>query len=236
MIIASNFKTNHTSTSTLQYVKELSSFLQKEDLKKHQVYVFPPATAFNFFELPHNLKIGAQNAYPVISGSFTGEIGLEQLSEYNIKSIIIGHSERRHILNESNELILKKFEFFKENRFDIIYCIGEPKEIRDKGLDAVIEYNFAQLDGIDLNYERLIVAYEPVWAIGTGVSATLEQIDQTLTSLRKKVKASLLYGGSVKVENTKDILSIKNCDGVLVGTASWDVENFKQMVKIAHEL
>jgi triosephosphate isomerase len=235
MIIASNFKTNHTRKSTKEYLEKLNSFV-KENSIKEDILVFPTATSLDNFLLEDNIEIGVQNAYPTEKGSFTGELGLEQLNEFDIKTILIGHSERRHILKESQELITQKYDFFKTQNYKIVYCIGEPKEVREEGLEAVLEYNFSQLEDIDINYENLIVAYEPVWAIGTGLTASNEQIEETLTALRKTIKAPLLYGGSVKPANTKDILSIPNCDGILVGTASWDVENFKEMVKIANEL
>ena len=235
MIIASNFKTNHTRTSTKRYIEELNSFMIENSIKE-DVLVFPTATSFDNFDINDSIMIGTQNAYPAEKGSFTGEIGCEQLDEFDIKTILIGHSERRHILKESSELILNKYNFYKEKNYTIVYCIGEPKEVREEGLQSVLDYNFSQLEDIDLEYKNLIVAYEPVWAIGTGLTATIEQIDETLSALRNTIKAPLLYGGSVKVENTKEILSIPNCDGILVGTASWDVENFKQMVKTAHEL
>ena len=235
MIIASNFKTNHTRASTKEYLIKLNSYIN-ENKTTQDIYIFPPYTALDNYKLHKNIKLGVQNAYPTDSGSYTGEIGYEQIEEFAINTILIGHSERRHILNESQELIAKKYNFYKDKEFTIVYCIGEPKEVRDKGIEKVLEYNFSQLDGIDLDYKNLIVAYEPVWAIGTGVSATIEQIDETLKLLREKIKAPLLYGGSVKVANIKEILEIENCDGVLVGTASWDIENFKEMVRIADEL
>ena len=233
MIIASNFKTNHTRKSTKEYLEILNSFVKKNSIEQ-EILVFPTATSLDNFSLEPSITIGVQNAYPTQKGSFTGELGLEQLDEFNIKTILIGHSERRHILKESNELIIQKYNFFKEQGYKIVYCIGEAKEIREAGLETVLEYNFSQLEGIDINYDNLIVAYEPVWAIGTGLTASNEQIEETLTALRKTIKAPLLYGGSVKPNNTKDILSIPNCDGILVGTASWDVENFKKMIEIAH--
>ena len=234
MIIASNFKTNHTRKSTKEFLSNLSKTV--EGKTKQEILVFPPSTALDSFELDNSIMIGVQNAYPVHNGSYTGELGVEQLDEFGIKTILIGHSERRHILKESNELIEQKYNFYKELGYKIVFCIGEPLEVRESGIKEVLDYNLSQLDNIDINYENLIVAYEPVWAIGTGVSASIEQIDETLIELRKTIKAPLLYGGSVKVQNTKEILSIKNCDGILVGTASWDVENFKEMVKIADEL
>jgi len=229
VIIAANFKTNHTRLSTKKYLDELISVKNSNQ----QIRVFPPSTALMECEISDNIKIGAQNAYPVKSGSFTGEIGLEQLGEFNINTILIGHSERREKLNESQEFIAKKFEFFKNEGFEIVYCIGEPWEIREKGLEAVIEYLKDEIENIDLDYDRLIVAYEPIWAIGTGVSATIEQITETHDKLREIIKAPLLYGGSVKSETLKDILTCKNVDGVLVGTASWKVEEFLKMINIA---
>ena len=235
MIIASNFKTNHTRKSTQAYLQKLKSFV-KENGSRQDILVFPPATALDSFDLAANIRVGVQNAYPVEKGSFTGEIGLEQIDEFGLKTILIGHSERRHILGETQELCAKKYDYFKEQGFEIVYCIGEPKEVREEGIIAVLEYNFEQLEGIDLSYEKLIVAYEPVWAIGTGLTATVEQIGETLGKLRETIKAPLLYGGSVKVANTEEILKIENCDGVLVGTASWDVDQFIQMIGIADTL
>ncbi len=235
MIIASNFKTNHTRVSTKHYLQTLDTFV-KESGSKQEVLVFPPATALDSFELAKNIRVGVQNAYPVEKGSFTGEIGLEQIDEFGLKTILIGHSERRHIMNETQELCAKKYDFFKAQGFEIVYCIGEPKEVREEGIDAVIAYNETQLEGIDLLYDKLIVAYEPVWAIGTGLTASPEQIEETLVKLREKIKAPLLYGGSVKPANTKEILQLPNCDGVLIGTASWDVENFCEMIEIADSM
>lgn len=228
MIISANFKTNHTRASTKEYIDKLNLFLNSNDVK-NEVTLFIPSTTFNNFNSKAN--IGTQNAYPTKSGSFTGEIGLEQLSEFNIKTILIGHSERRHILKESNEFILQKFNFFKEQGFKIFYCIGEPLDIRKKGLGATLGYIDSQLEGIDLNYSNLVVAYEPVWAIGTGITATTDEIEETCSKLKERFDKPLLYGGSVKVANTKEILSLNSVDGVLVGTTSWKVDEFIEMIK-----
>jgi triosephosphate isomerase len=227
MIVAANFKMHKTRKETVEYINEL----KKIDFNDVKIAVFPPFTALFEDEL-----IGAQNAYPAKNGAFTGEIGLEQLNEFNIKRVLLGHSERRHILNESQEFIAKKFEFYKNEGFEIFYCVGEHLEIRKKGIDSVIEYIKAQFEGIDLEYDKLIIAYEPVWAIGTGVSATEEEIKQTHAEIRKLTSKPILYGGSVKLNNIKGILSIENVDGVLVGSASLDVDVFKKMINIAKEI
>jgi len=220
MIIASNFKMNHTRKSTFDFLSKLETVDTK-----HTIRVYPPATA-----LCENKLVGAQNGYPAVKGSFTGEIGLEQIQEFNIDKILLGHSERRNF-GETQKLISEKFEFYKNNNFEIMYCIGEPLEIRKKGINEVVKYLKSQLNGIDLNYEKLIIAYEPVWAIGTGVSASIEQIDETHNELRKITNKPLLYGGSVKLENIAQICNIENVDGALIGTASWDINNFINIIK-----
>jgi triosephosphate isomerase len=230
LIIASNFKTNHTRKSTKEYIEKLNNHLKQNSIST-QVLVFPTSSSLNEFSNVENLEVGAQNAYAIRNGSFTGEIGLEQLEEFSIKTILIGHSERRHILNETQEEIAKKYEFYKSLGFKIVYCIGEPLEIKKQGLDKTLEYIFEQFNGIDTNYENLILAYEPVWAIGTGVTATNEDIQNIHKAIKNKISKPLLYGGSVKVENVKEICEIPNVDGALIGTASWKVDDFIQIIE-----
>ncbi len=133
-------------------------------------------------------------------------------------------------MRESQEIVAEKFSFFKEKGFEIIYCIGEPLEIREQGDQAVMEYLLAQFEGIDTVYEKLTIAYEPIWAIGTGRSATVEEIASTHKALKQSVNKPLLYGGSVKPVNIKEIISIENVDGVLVGGACLDVDSFYSMI------
>jgi triosephosphate isomerase len=227
MRFVANFKTNHTRASTAEYIKTLSPILEEIGCKN--TLIFPPATALQ--EGNSTIKVGAQNAYFTTNGAFTGELGLEQLDEFNIKTILIGHSERREILGESQEFIAKKFEFFANEGFEIIYCIGEPLEIREQGDEALFEYLFAQFEGIDTNYSKLTVAYEPIWAIGTGVSATIDDIKLVHNKLKEKLNLPLLYGGSVKVANIADIAQIDSVDGVLVGSASLDANEFAKLIK-----
>ncbi|SFP30913.1 triose-phosphate isomerase [Hydrogenimonas thermophila] len=234
-ILAANFKTNHTRASTQEYVEKLDTSMGElgylDDL-----YLFPPATALNNFNVKNSIHIGAQNAYPTIKGSFTGEIGVEQLEEFNVKTLLIGHSERRHILGETQEFIAKKYIWFIEKGFKIFYCIGEPLEVREAGDKAVRQYLVEQLEGIDTSYENLILAYEPVWAIGTGKTATAELIERTHSMIKEMVDKPLLYGGSVKPQNLAEILAVPGCDGALIGTASWDAESMISMLEIAKNI
>ena len=234
-IIASNFKTNHTRKSTASFVNEVNDYLIKNGVK-NEVYVFPTSTSLDSFDTVSNFSIGAQNAYSVNSGSFTGEIGTIQLDEFGIKTILIGHSERRHILGETQAQIAAKYEFYKNLGYKIIYCIGEPLVVNKFGLKKTLEYIYDQFDGIDTNYEKLILAYEPVWAIGTGVTATTEDIENVHNAIKEKISKPLLYGGSVKVENVREICQIPNVDGALIGTASWKIEDFIKILENTKDL
>jgi triosephosphate isomerase len=228
MIFAANFKTNHTRKSTELYVDILNKNLGAKSAED-SVYIFPPLTALDDYE--GDFTVGVQNAYATQNGAYTGEVGLEQLDEFDIKTILIGHSERREHMLESQESLAEKFAFFQEQDFEIIYCIGESLAIREKGFEAVMKQLISQFEGIDLHYEKLIVAYEPIWAIGTGRSATVEEISTTHRALKKVINDKpLLYGGSVKLENIKEITTIAGVDGVLVGSASLDAENFSRMI------
>lgn len=230
MIVAANFKTNKTRRQTAEYLAKLEQYLAEKE-STPQVMVFPPSTALDSFE--GKVHVGAQNAYPVQNGAFTGEVGLEQLEEFGIKTILIGHSERRHVLGETQEEIASKYAFYKEQGFTIVYCIGEPLEVREEGNDALMEYLDAQLVGIDVDYAKLVIAYEPVWAIGTGLTPSDSDIELLHTALREKIDKPLLYGGSVKVANAGEIMALDNVDGVLVGGASLDVDGFFSMVEDA---
>jgi triosephosphate isomerase len=233
MILCANFKANKTRQETQAYMAVVESFVTANDISD-TIMVFPPFTALE--HLSRNVLIGVQNAYPVQNGAYTGEIALEQLEEFGIKTILIGHSERRHILGETQESVTAKFRFFAERGFVIIYCVGEPIAIREQGDDSLLDYIDEQLVGIDTAYPDLIIAYEPVWAIGTGLTPTNDQIFAMHTALRAKTSAPLLYGGSVKVENAGAIMALENVDGVLVGSAALSASDFCTMIAQAAEL
>lgn len=233
MIICANFKANKTRQETRAYMAVVESFVSANDIND-TVIVFPPFTALDHD--PRNVLIGVQNAYPVRNGAFTGEIALEQLEEFGIKTILIGHSERRHVIGETQEQIAEKFRFFAEQGFVIVYCVGEPLEMREAGHDVMMTYINRQFEGIDLTYPDLIIAYEPVWAIGTGLTPSNENIESLHAELRAKTSAPLLYGGSVKVENAGEIMALDNVDGVLVGSAALSANDFCDMIAQSAEL
>jgi triosephosphate isomerase len=233
MIIAANLKTNLTREKTTRYIKEIENFIIKNSISQ-EILVFPATTSLNLHV--GNVTIGAQNAYPTINGAFTGEIGYEQLEEFGIKTILIGHSERRHIIGETQEALVKKFNFYKELGFKIIYCVGEPLDVREAGHETMMKYISKQYEGIDTSYEKLIIAYEPVWAIGTGLTPTLEDIVAIHKELKEKSDAPLLYGGSVKVTNAKEVLALDGVDGILVGSAALYADHFCTMCEYAQNL
>lgn len=225
MIIAGNFKTNHTRSSTFSYCKELDSLLKNQ---KSEVYVFPSMCALPYDDFAH-FSIGAQNAYPVFNGAYSGEIGLEQIQGLGINTLMVGHSERRSILGENDEICKRKFDFFSQYGMNVFFCIGEDLQARKSA--RVLDVLATQLKTIDLDYSRLVVAYEPIWAIGTGVSASLEEIEETHRLLKEFGCKKVIYGGSVNEGNAKDIMSLKHVDGVLVGGASLDLKRFYQIIQ-----
>ncbi|MDL0088579.1 triose-phosphate isomerase [Campylobacter gastrosuis] len=218
-----NLKCNHTRASFGDYAEILGGGLGGDD-----VCVFSPASAFiNGL----NFKLGAQNFYPCESGAFTGEIGRVHLDEFGIKNVLIGHSERREILGESEAFLRAKFDFAVKNGWEITYCIGENLGVFES--KKTKEFLQNQLKNIDLGYENLVIAYEPIWAIGTGKSANTDEIAEILGFLATFTHAPLLYGGSVNAKNIAEICKISSCGGVLVGTASWDAHNFLNLISTA---
>lgn len=222
MIFAANLKCNHTRSSFKLYANALNKTLEN---KNDEIIVFPPSIAF----LEDECKFiqGAQNFYPCINGAFTGEIGKMHLDEFGIKCVLIGHSERRALGDEN--LIKTKFDFAKEQNYKIIFCIGE--DLETKNQNKTLEFLEKQLKIIDLDYENLIIAYEPIYSIGSGVSAVVEDISKVLEFISTLSKAPLLYGGSVNENNIKEILAINHCGGVLIGSAALKVENFIKLIK-----
>ncbi|EKZ8885072.1 triose-phosphate isomerase [Campylobacter coli] len=222
MIFAANLKCNHTRASFKIYAEILNKTI---GVKCDDIIVFPPSVAF--LENENNFIQGAQNFYPCVNGAFTGELGKEHLDEFGIKCVLIGHSERRALGDEN--LIKAKFDFAKEHAYKIVFCIGE--DLKLKNSNQTLDFLKKQLEVIDLDYKNLIIAYEPIYSIGSGVSAKKEDIAKVLEFLSSLTQAPLLYGGSVNEDNIKDILNIKHCSGVLIGSAALKAENFIKLIK-----
>ena len=221
-IIAANHKANHSPTSITNYLKTLDNRLSNIN-SKHNIIVFPNQASL-VSNVYSRFNIGAQNAYPIRNGAITGEIGLEVLESLNISHIMLGHSERRNILGESNEMILEKFRFFSNANMNIMLCIGENLSIKD-----VKGYLASMLDSIDLSYPLLSIAYEPIWAIGSGKTPSLSDIESVTKMLREIGVQKVLYGGSVNTKNVDEICQIT--DGVLVGGASLCADSFADLVE-----
>ena len=229
-IIAANFKSNLSIQEIKQYFKTLdSSFNPSKDI---EAIIFPPAFALGLEAI--NFSLGAQNAYGAKNGAFTGELTLDGLASLGINCVMLGHSERR-AMGEDQKLLTDKFNFYKDAGFKIVYCIGEDLNTRQKGQVSIESMLSCQLDGISLDYDGLIIAYEPIWAIGSGVSAEASDIESIHHFLRQKTNLALLYGGSVNDSNLKEILNIPNVNGALIGSAALKVENFLKMLEIAKE-
>lgn len=191
------------------------------------------------YELIKNskLELGAQNLYPKDNGAFTGEISGTMLNEFACKYVLVGHSERRQILQETDKLIAAKFHYAKESQLTPILCVGETLEEREKGL--TLEVITTQLLSITENatttnvFDNCIIAYEPVWAIGTGQTATPEQAEEIHLFIRKFINnqtTPILYGGSVNENNAKELFSKPNINGGLIGGASLDYLKFLKIV------
>lgn len=253
-IVAANWKMNKTCAETVSFLSRLLYFL--EDLEGDvEVLVFPPFTALRsattFLESGQQAKgifpeIGAQNMHWEASGAYTGEISPLMLKEFGIRYVILGHSERRRIFKESSEVILKKVRAALENDLIPLICVGETLEEREE--ERTEEVIKEQL--LDILYyfrekqpSNFVIAYEPVWAIGTGVAATPEVANDACRFIRALVGSVLspetaaqiriLYGGSVDPSNFREFLLEPEIDGGLVGTASLHVEKFAELIKTA---
>ena len=175
------------------------------------------------------IKLGGQDCHFEKSGSFTGDVGASMLKKVGCHYVILGHSERRAGHFESDEIVAKKIRTALEEKLTPIICVGENKEIRDLG--EHLEFVRKQLIGSipsDVKFEKLVIAYEPIWSIGTGAIPSSEQIAEMMNFIKKTVamESLTLYGGSVTSQNSGEILAVANVDGLLIGKASLDVEEF----------
>lgn len=240
-IIAGNWKMHHTLKETEDFFEKYSSELNQAN---NEIIIFPPYTSLltsSQLSKETSIKIGAQNMHYEESGAYTGEISSDMLLNIGITHVLIGHSERRKYYNETNDSVnLKVIKALEKNMIPIV-CIGENEIQREQGKtnDILKEQIFDGLKNISANFSRIIIAYEPLWAIGTGNTATAEQAEDACMNIRNYLfelfgdiasSTCILYGGSVKAANIQSLMAMENIDGVLVGGASLG-EEFVQIAQ-----
>jgi triosephosphate isomerase len=240
-VIAGNWKMNSDLKETQYLLSKLTSGLSMNNLNC-DVIVCPPFTSlFEAYSLlkDTNIKIGAQNMYFESSGAFTGEISANMLKSIGCEYVILGHSERRSIFGETDELINKKIKKAHESGLKPIFCVGELLEERESGItekiiEKQIKFGLNEISSDEVS--KLIIAYEPVWAIGTGKTATpaqAQEVHQFIRSLinekyGESISSNIIiqYGGSVNANNASELLFQKDIDGALVGGASLKADSF----------
>lgn len=245
-IIAGNWKMNNDISETRNLISEILKKLENKNINC-DIIACPTFTSLSeayFLTKGTNVKLGAQNMYFEESGAFTGEISAKMLKSTGCKYVILGHSERRAIFGESNELINKKIKKALSAGLKPIFCVGETIDERKKGTTKEVVRNQV-LQGLENVSEdemkEIIIAYEPIWAIGTGVNATPEQAQEVHEFIRglieekysSKTAENLIiqYGGSVKPDNSKILMSQKDVDGALVGGASLKADSFLGIIE-----
>lgn len=242
-VIAGNWKMNKLPNEAMDFISELAPLVKNAE---SEVVLCVPYTDL-FYSLLHtqdtNIKIGAQNMHYEEKGAYTGEISGEMLKSIGVEYVIIGHSERRAYYGETDETVNKKLKKALSLGLKPIVCVGESLEQREKGSakDIVTMQTKLALEGLKNDeVEKTIIAYEPIWAIGTGKTATKEDANETIKWIREKIeeiygknvaeRVIIQYGGSVKSSNAKDLFEMSDIDGGLVGGASLDAQEFAKIV------
>jgi len=244
-IIAGNWKMNGSLESIEQLVAGLKSSV---DVNSAEVVVspsFPYLSKVNELLSGTSIQLAAQNVSHQNEGAFTGEVSTSMLLDFEVKYVLAGHSERRALYSETNEIVAKKVNSILASGLTPILCIGETLDERQQ--DITVDVCNAQVDavvktvGIE-SFNNVVIAYEPVWAIGTGLSATAEQAQEIHEAIRKNLiginadignKIRIVYGGSVKASNSDALFAMPDIDGALVGGASLNVDEFIGIVKSA---
>ncbi|NOX17584.1 MAG: triose-phosphate isomerase [Chlorobi bacterium] len=244
-IIAGNWKMNKNLSESIGLISELKSKVASKP-ENVDVLIFPPYTSLetaSALTKDSSIKLGAQNMHQADGGAFTGEISAGMLKSVGCEFVILGHSERRHIFGESDELINEKIKKALEEDLKPVFCIGETLEQREAGItnDVIRSQVEKGLNGVTENQlNEVIIAYEPVWAIGTGKTASPEQAEEVHKFIRELIetkysspaaeKVIILYGGSVKPENAATLLAEKDIDGALVGGACLKADSFAGII------
>ena len=247
-LISANWKMNHNHFEAIQTIQRLSYALSASDYENVDVSVHPPFTDLRSLQtlieaddIP--ISLGAQHCHWEEKGALTGEVSTEMLAKLNVSFVLVGHSERRHVFGETNEDVNRKLHAIISKEMTPILCVGETLEQRESGETAnVVDSQLkAGLDGVALkNVASMVIAYEPVWAIGTGKNATPEDAQEVCNSIRSWItenwkaageEVRIQYGGSVKGVNAPDLMKQSDIDGLLVGGASLDPDEFSRIIK-----
>ena len=235
---------NKTSSEALEFASEINKFeFNKVDALLAPSFVTLESLRKN---LKDEIKVAGQNVSQFDEGAYTGEVSTSMLKDIGVEDVIIGHSERREKFLESDEIINAKVKKALEDDLSVILCLGESLEIKEEGreVDFVRVELINSLDGVE-KIEKITIAYEPIWAIGTGKTCSSEDAEKMCREIRNIIdekygevsqKIRILYGGSVKPSNAGEILSKENIDGVLVGGASLKASDFIEIIKAGESL
>ena len=241
-IIAGNWKMNLDINESKQLIENIKN---SEFDKNKEVIIFPPYVSLQLAEeelKDTDIKLGAQNLCQYDDGAYTGEVSAKMLKALGVDSVLVGHSERRTIFSENDQVINTKVKQGLENGLRVVLCLGESEDIREeaKHEDFVRNQILKGLDKIEAKIGQLIIAYEPIWAIGTGKTCDPKDAEKMCKFIRDQLaslygqefaeKTRILYGGSVKPENAKELLEKENIDGALVGGASLDSKKFLDII------
>ena len=242
-VIAGNWKMNMLPGEAIEFITELEPLVKDT---KNEVILCVPYTDLFYALLTAqntNIKIGAQNMHFEEKGAYTGEVSGKMLKSINVEYVIIGHSERRQYFNETDETVNKKIKAAFANGLKPIVCVGETLEQRETGktVEIITKQTELALEGLtDEQVKNTIIAYEPIWAIGTGKTATSEDANNSIKEIRNKIvdiygkdvaeEVIIQYGGSVKSTNAKELFEMSDINGGLVGGASLKAEEFSKIV------
>ena len=248
-IIAGNWKMHHDHLVAIQVVQKLSYRLDADDYEACDVVVCPPFTGLRTLQTliqadRLEIKLGAQDAFYEDEGAYTGQVSAAMLAKLSVEYVIVGHSERRQLFGETDEIVNRKLKAVLRHGMTPIVCVGETLDERESGATEgrVGSQVQAGFDGVKRDgAARCVVAYEPIWAIGTGRNATPSDADATIGVIRATLREiysddvaqamRILYGGSVKPGNAADLMAMPEIDGALVGGASLDPDDFARIVR-----
>jgi triosephosphate isomerase len=238
-ILAANWKMNLTASEAHDWLDEFTKI--DSDKSNIEFRLYAPNIFLSDLAKLQSMHIGAQNVHPSDFGAFTGEVSIPQLVSVGVKSVLIGHSERRLYFHESDAFLKEKVDACVKHKLPFIFCCGESLEIREK--DEHLSFINAQLSAAILHLKNtdvslMTIAYEPIWAIGTGQTASCDQINEVHAFIREVLResfgdsganVSILYGGSVNSSNAQSIFACPDVDGGLIGGASLNASNFLEL-------